>query len=138
MKRNRLDVKDKMPSGMEEYLSHNGWHFNKKLCEWAISNMWKEVNGKKEHTKVTNKEMLEQMLKINGISIENNIGYDVVFVYHMAKSDFLGSSLPDEKSLLKYVKDYVDDPDGYDGLPMTRFYADCIGSGTPIMWEDML
>lgn len=138
MKRNRLDIKDKMPSGMEEYLSHNGWHFNKKLCEWAISRMWKEVNGKKEHTKVTNKEMIEQMLKINGISIENNIGYDVVFVYHMAKSDFLGSSLPDEKSLLKYVKDYIDDPDGYDGLPMTRFYADCIGSGTPIMWEDMI
>lgn len=33
MKRNRLDIKDKMPSGMEEYLSYNGWHFNKKLCE---------------------------------------------------------------------------------------------------------
>lgn len=25
-----------------------------------------------------------------------------------------------------------------DGLPMTRFYADCIGKGTPIMWEDMI
>jgi hypothetical protein len=32
MKRNRLDIKDKMPTGMEEYLALNGWHFNKKLC----------------------------------------------------------------------------------------------------------
>ena len=37
-----------------------------------------------------------------------------------------------------FVKDYIDDPDGYEGLPFTRFYADCIGSGTPIMWSDML
>jgi hypothetical protein len=28
--------------------------------------------------------------------------------------------------------------DGYDGLPMTRFYADCIGSGNPIIWEDVI
>lgn len=138
MKRNRLDVRDKMPSGMEEYLSQNGWHFNKNLCEWAISRMWKTVNGRKEQIKVTAKETIEQMLKNNNINIENNIGYDVIFVYHMAKSDFLGSSLMDERTLLQYVKDYVDDPDGYDGLPMTRFYADCIGSGTPIMWEDMI
>jgi hypothetical protein len=51
----------------------------------------------------------------------------------MGKSDYLGSSIIDERCLLLYVKDYIDDPDGYDGLPMTRFYADCIGKGTPIM-----
>lgn len=84
-------------------------------------------------TKVTPKDTITQMFKNHNINIDNNIGYDVVFVYHMAKSDFLGSSLTDEKNLLQYVKDYIDDPDGYDGLPMTRFYADCIGSGTPIM-----
>jgi len=32
----------------------------------------------------------------------------------------------------------VDDPDGYDGLPLTRFYADCVGSGTAVLWEEML
>jgi hypothetical protein len=40
--------------------------------------------------------------------------------------------------LAKYVKDVVEDPDGYDGLPFTRFYADCIGSGTSIPWDDLL
>jgi hypothetical protein len=29
----RLDIRDKYPSGMEDYLAFNGWHFNKKLCE---------------------------------------------------------------------------------------------------------
>jgi hypothetical protein len=29
----RLDARDEFPSGMEEYLAHNGWHFNKKMFE---------------------------------------------------------------------------------------------------------
>ena len=33
MLRQRLDSRDKLPSGMEEYLSAYGWHFSKKLCE---------------------------------------------------------------------------------------------------------
>ena len=75
------------------------------------------------------KENLETMLNSNSIVIENNIGYDALFVLNMAKADFYGSSLKDESSLAKYVKDYLDDPDGYDGIAMTRFYADCIGKG---------
>ena len=139
MNRNRLDIRDKMPSGMEEYLSQNGWHFNKKLCEWAISNMWKlNSDGKKEHISITPKEEIKQQFKNYGITVDNCVGYDVMFVYHMGKSDYLGSSIIDERCLLLYVKDYIDDPDGYDGLPMTRLYADCIGKGTPIMWEDMI
>lgn len=29
----RLDVRDKFPSGMEEYLATYGWHFSKKMCD---------------------------------------------------------------------------------------------------------
>lgn len=139
MNRSRLDSRDKMPSGMEEYLAQNGWHFNKKLCEWAISNMWKlDANGQKERISITPKEDIQKQFKNYGIVVDNCVGYDVSFVYHMAKSDYLGSSILDERCLLLYVKNYIDDPDGYDGLPMTRFYADCIGKGIPIMWEDMI
>ncbi len=139
MKRNRLDIKDKMPSGMEEYLSMYGWHFSKKLCEWAISNM-RRSNSKGEQEKIpyTSKEDLQKLFQSYNIKIENNIAYDMVFVYHMAKADFFKSSILDEQHLLQYVKDYLDDVDGYDGLPMTRFYADCIGSGNPIIWEDVI
>lgn len=92
------------------------------------------MNGRqKERIQVTSKEEIKQLFTNYGITVEGCVGYDVMFVYHMAKSDYWGSSINDERSLLQYVKDYIDDPDGYDGLPMTRFYADCIGKGTPIM-----
>ena len=78
------------------------------------------------------KENLETMLANNNVNIENNIGYDALFVLNMAKADFYGSSITEESRLIKYVKDYLDDPDGYDGIAMTRFYADCIGKGEPI------
>ena len=33
----RLDVYDYFPDGMTDYLSIYGWHFSKKMCEWAVS-----------------------------------------------------------------------------------------------------
>lgn len=139
MKRNRLDIRDKMPAGMEEYLALNGWHFNKKLCIWAIQNMRSVNLGTPDNrVPITPKEEIQQLFEHYHITVENCVGYDVMFVFHMAKSDYWNSSITDERQLLQYVKDYIDDCDGYDGLPMTRFYADCIGSGTPIMWEDMI
>lgn len=93
----------------------------------------KSPDGSAKKISLVPKEDIAQAFKNQNITIDNCIGYDVAFVYHMALSDFYGSSIKDDKSLLTYVKDYVDDIDGYDGLPMTRFYADCIGSGTPIM-----
>lgn len=135
----RLDARDKYPSGMEDYLAFNGWHFNKKLCEWAVSKMYKiNVAKRKEYITPYTKESVDNLLKINGIKLENDVGYDAVYVANMAKADFYGSSINDDVHLAKFIKDYVDDPDGYDGIVFTRFYADCIGSGTPIMWEDML
>ena len=31
-----------------------------------------------------------------------------------------------EEKLAYFIKDYIDDGDAYDGMPFTRFYADCI------------
>lgn len=131
----RLDTYDTMPSGMKEYLSYYGWHFNKKLCDYAVSKMRKTGEAK---IAAYTKENLEQLLKNHGIEIKQAKGYDCVFVANMAKADYLGSSITDELHLLKFVKDYIDDPDGYEGLPMTRYFADVIGSGEVINWEDML
>lgn len=131
----RLDSRDTMPSGMEQYLSFYGWHFNKKLCEFAVGNM-KDSSGKKI-TPYT-KETVEMLQKKFNVEFDNAQGYDCVFVANMAKADYLGSSITDEAHLIKFVKDYIDDPDGYEGLPMTRFFADVIGKGVTIDWEDML
>lgn len=56
----------------------------------------------------------------------------------MCKSDYLGSSVQDEQHVALFVKDYLDDPDGYKGLPFTRYYADTEALGLPIIWEDMM
>lgn len=139
MNRQRLDSRDKFPSGMEDYLTQNGWHFNKRMCDWAVSKM-KKKNQLNKLDKIApyTKENLDSMLKSNNITIENDNGYDAVYVLNMAKADFHGSSITEEARLIRFVKDYLDDPDGYDGIAMTRFYADCIGKGEIIPWEDLL
>lgn len=139
MYRSRLDSRDTFPSGMEEYLAQNGWHFNKKLCEWAVGKM-KRKNQLNKIEKLTpfTKENLDSMLKTNNVNIENDVGYDALYVLNMAKADYHGSSITEDAKMIKFVKDYLDDPDGYDGIALTRFYADCIGKGEMIPWEDVL
>ena len=116
----------------------NGWHFNKKMCEWASSRMYKENRqGKKEYIEPYTRESFNKLCNNFGIKVEAK-GYDDVYIANMCKADFLGSSVLDEINLVQYVKDVVEDPDAYEGMPFTRFYADCIGSGTPIPWGDVL
>ena len=134
----RLDSKDKFPSGMEEYLSMYGWHFSKKMCEWASSKMYKKVGDRKEYIDPYTRETVDALIKQYGVRIDNNKGYDDVYIANMCKADFLGSSIRTEDRLILYVKDVIDDADAYEGMPFTRFYADCIGSGCPIPWEDVL
>lgn len=139
MNRARLDSRDRFPSGMEDYLSQNGWHFNKKLCEWAVGKMRKKNQlNKVDKIAPYTKESLEAMLKAHNVTIDNNIGYDALFVLNMAKADYHGSSIVEEPRLIRFVKDYLDDVDGYDGIALTRFYADCIGKGEAIPWDDVL
>lgn len=134
----RLDYRQQFPSGMEEYLSYYGWHFSKKMVEWATSKMYKKKGEEKQYLDPIDKQQMEELLKVYNIHFDCKYEYDCLYVLNMAKSDFLGSSIPDERYLLLYVKDYTEDPDGYDGLPFTRFYADCIGSGVAIPWEDVI
>jgi hypothetical protein len=130
----RLDNYETFPAGMQEYLRNYGWHFSKRMCQWAVEHMT-DRNGNKIKPYDLNK--VNMMMSAPNLQLKNDKGYDKVFVANMAQADFLGNSLMNEMQVARYVKDYIDDPDGYDGLPFTRFYADCIGSGTPIEWEDM-
>ena len=132
----RLDSRSAFPEDMENYLEFNGWHFNKKMCQWAVSRMYREENGNKEAIEPYTIDSLKALQDKANIKFE--LTYDAVYIANMCKADFLGSSIPNETLLVRYVKDVIEDPDGYDGMPFTRFYADCIGSGTSIPWEDLL
>ena len=136
----RLDNYGAYPSGMKEYLSIYGWHFSKKMCEWAVSRMYKDEKETKTEQSNSNytRDKVDLLLKRYNLKLENNKGYDDVYVANMCKFDFLGSSIDNEMKLAQFIKDYIDDADAYEGMPFTRFYADCIGSGTPIIWEDMI
>lgn len=132
----RLDSRERFPSGMEEYLGYYGWHFSKAMSDWAASRMYKKSGVKKEYISPYTKESLKNLFQIYGIKEE--VTYDAVYIANMCKADFLGSSITDEAHLIKYVVDVITDIDSYEGMPFTRFYADCIGSGTSIDWEDMI
>lgn len=126
---------DRMPHGMREYLSYHGYHFSKPMCEFAVSQM-RGRNG--ERISLKTKDEVDTILRNAGVQLKNDKGYDAVFVMHMGLSDYLGSSIPDEMYLAKYVKDVLDDEDGYDGIALTRYLADCSAKGTPIVWEDVI
>lgn len=140
MCKKRLDMYERMPSGMEEFLSTYGWHFSKKLCEWAVKRMKRKDLRTGQHVPVemTKKEDLDNLFRRYGVDPTEFTAYDAMYVYHMAKADYFGSSIVEEQRLVMFVKDYLTDPDGYDEVAMTRFYADCIGKGEMPDWEDCI
>ena len=131
----RMDVYEMMPSGMNEYLSNYGWHFSKKLCEHAVKKMTDRLG--KKITPYT-KEQVEALMKQFNVQVENNEGYDAVYVANMAKADYMGSSITTEQHLMLYVKDFLDDKDGNKTKALDHYYADCIAGGKVVIWEEML
>lgn len=126
-----LDIYDDRPSSMKRYLKYYGQHFNKKLCDFAVSKM---NHGKAPVTK----ERIDELLTKYSIELKHNELYDYIYVYNMGNNDFMGSSIIDEKHLALYVKDVIDDEDGYNGIIFNRWYADMVCLGIPVEWDDML
>lgn len=140
MRREPLDIRDRRPEEMEAYLSHFGWHFNKKMCEFAVSLM-KKMNpstGKKERIEPISKEKVDELLTRYGIKLENNVLYDYVYCTNQCKADTFKSSVPDEAHMALYIKDMIDDPDAPDGMAMCMWYAKMNRAGEPVEWDEML
>ena len=140
MKRDSLDSFDVLPEDMINYLRYNGRHFSRQLCDFAISKMTVRSlsTGVVMNRVKLNKEDVDALLKTYKIELKENQLYDYVFVANMCKADFLGSSVPDEQHLCKYIKDVIDDVDAYDGIVFNRWYADMCRQGIAIDWEEML
>lgn len=132
--RTALDVNDNMPKSMRKYLQNYGWHFNKALCAYAVSLMRKK--GKQMDP--VSKEYIDKVLQQNGLTLENNVGHDYVFVGNMCKADYYGSSIADEKHFALYIKDTIDDEDAGDGTTMRRWYATMVANGIMVDWEEFV
>lgn len=130
----RLDVYEAMPGGMREYLSNYGWHFSQKLAEYAVKRM-KNADGTSHRW---THEQIKEMLERNDVTVEKAKGYDCMYVANMAYADFYPKPLASEAQIVQYVKAYIDDPDGEEGIALTRYYADCIAKGEPLIWEEFL
>ena len=65
MKRDSLDIYDEMPEDMKHYLRYNGRHFNRKLCDFAISKMesTNPSTGAVVHVVRLDKEVVDALLK---------------------------------------------------------------------------
>lgn len=75
-------MKKNYPSGMEEYLDFYGWHFSKKMCEFACSLMG-------------NSEQVD--------STDQKYKYDYIYLYNL----FTHLELPVDK-INKYMEQYND------------------------------
>jgi hypothetical protein len=139
-KKTPLDIYDDIPREMRAYLSHNGWHFNKRACELATGLMRKKspASGKMERIEPYTREQVEDMLKKYGVTIEDTSNYDFVFIANMCKADYLKSSVPDEQHLALFVKDTLSDPDAGDGVTMRRWYATMVANGEMVDWAEMM
>lgn len=139
MKRDSLDIYDYRPKAMTNYLRYYGMHFNKNMCDFAVSKMYKQdFKGNKEIIKPIDKKVIDSILNNNKITLENNQLYDYVYVANMCKSDFFGSCIKTEEDLALYIKDVIDDIDAYDGMVFNRWYADMCRKGIAIDWDSML
>ena len=137
MYQRRTGSYDEIPEGMKRYINNYGCHFNKKLSDWAASKMYKNVNGNKQYIQPYTKEQVDNLLKQNNIQLERGKLYDHVYLANMVKADFLGSSVPNEQYLAKYIKDVIDDADAEEGFIFNRYYADTMFMNNPVDWEEM-
>lgn len=122
-------------TAFEEYIDQYGAHFNRKLYEWAVS-MMRDRNGSKPS--VLTREQATEWLKTQGVTLKNDKGYDSAYVYAMAKADYLGSSIKDNVHLALFVRDFLEDPDGYPTKAFDHFVMDCRAKNEPIYWEEFL
>lgn len=133
---NRLDYYDILPAGMDAYLASHGRHFSKPMLDWAVSMM---ENRKGESGAALEKKQFDELMKAYGLKLDRKEGYyDGPYIWAMAKSDYLGSSIIDEQHLAMFVKDYIDDIDGNETRAFDEFYINCVAKGVDIPWKDLI
>lgn len=132
---NSIETHQSIIKGCDEILQQlNPEIIEKQRQEQENKALREEINSLKEMFK----EYIDKVLTQNNIKLENNVGYDYVFVGNMCKADYYGSSITDERHFALYIKDTIDDEDAGDGTTMRRWYATMVANGTMVDWEDVI
>lgn len=118
----------------EEYLDEHGPHFSRELCDHAVSCMENADGSKHRYSK----EEVKQLLERNGVTVKNAVECDACYVANMAYADFFPEPLKNERDIAIFVKKYIDDPDGYEGVAFSRYLADLKRTGQRVDWEEMI
>lgn len=129
------DLVVEMPEGYYDYLRKHGKHFSRGLCEMAVGLMKKEDG---EKIQAMTKKEVERMLEDAGVKVEGAREWDAVYVANMGLADYLGESVPDMAHLAKYVKNVIDDADGYEGVAFCRWFADMCEKRVEVKWEELM
>lgn len=129
-----------IPQEMRAYLRNFGYSFSKRACEYAVSMMSRKnhTTGKLEKIEPLTKEKAEELLTKYGIVLENNVGYNFVYVMNMVYADRWKSSVEDENHLCKAVKDEIDDADCVPESIFRCWMTKMEDKGIPIPWEDLI
>lgn len=137
--RENLTSYEVMPEDLAIYMSHNGPHFNKKCCEFAISQMYKiDNNGEEQEIKPYAKGEVEELLRAYNVKVKYAQLEDITYVANMCKADYLKGSVPTEQHLALYIKETLDDPDGCEGLVFNRWISDMRWLGIAIPWDEFV
>ena len=128
------DELDLIPEGYRRYVRRHGRHFSEALCNFAT----KLMKGENGEPKTLTKEEVDKMLEEFGIEVKGATEYDTVFVANMGLTDYLGSSVPDMEHLARYIRDVIDDPDGYEGIAFGRWFSDMCNKRVEVPWENLM
>lgn len=112
------------------YIEKHGYHFNDKLSKYAVSLM------KHSNKSTLSFNQVLDMLEKYGIEPTNL--QDAFYVANMGYHDFYKSSIKDEEHLAQFVKDYLEDEDGYEGIAFCRWLSDMKYKANKINWDDMI
>ena len=133
------DILDLKPEGYKAYRKRHGKHFSEELCQFAVSMMTRQdEQGNDLPISPMDKEEVERILNDYNIRLRNNKEYDHVFAANMCKADYLGDSVPDLEHLARYVRNAIDDSDGYDGIVFERWVSDMVNKKVEVPWENFL
>ncbi len=115
------------------YVENYGYHFNKKLCEFALSEM--------HHPDKPDNLTWEQVMSILDkykIKLDTSYPYDIYYVANMAYHDYYKHSIKDDEHLALFIQDYLEDEDGYEGVPFCRWLTDMQHKSVKINWGEMI